>query len=303
MTIGGTQGELVVKFELEPYNRDTTEEELLADLRAVAQKLKTPSLTQSVYNQHGRFCAATYKKRFRTWNTAVGLAGLVPAFVIGVGPEALIADIKRIAQQRASTSLTGSEYSQHGQYSGFVIRRAFGSWSAAASAAGLKPGWNYDISDEDLFDNLERVWRHLGRQPRRDEMTEAGSLYASGTYAIRFGGFRKALEAFVGAVDQRPDDKEAEAPVPIASPVGNGVQARKHRTPRTINWRLRFLTLRRDGYRCKTCGRSPAKEPGVELHVDHVLAWEEWGETELQNLQSLCEKCNIGKSNLPFNTP
>ena len=67
-----------------------------------------------------------------------------------------------------------------------------------------------------------------------------------------------------------------------------------------MNWRLRFLTLRRDGFRCKACGRSPANEPGVELEVDHVVAWSEGGETVLENLQSLCQRCNGGKSNLPF---
>jgi hypothetical protein len=31
--------------------------------------------------------------------------------------------------------------------------------------------------------------------------------------------------------------------------------------------------LRRDGFKCKACGRSPANEPGCELQVDHIVAW------------------------------
>jgi 5-methylcytosine-specific restriction endonuclease McrA len=34
------------------------------------------------------------------------------------------------------------------------------------------------------------------------------------------------------------------------------------------------------------------------LHVDHKTAWANGGETVLENLQTLCSKCNIGKSDL-----
>jgi 5-methylcytosine-specific restriction endonuclease McrA len=34
---------------------------------------------------------------------------------------------------------------------------------------------------------------------------------------------------------------------------------------------------------------------GVELHVDHVTPWSKGGETTLANLQTLCNKCNLGK--------
>ena len=41
---------------------------------------------------------------------------------------------------------------------------------------------------------------------------------------------------------------------------------------------------------------SPAKDPGVELHVDHIFPWSKGGETVLENLQTLCSRCNGGKS-------
>ncbi|MCW5775769.1 MAG: HNH endonuclease [Phycisphaeraceae bacterium] len=31
------------------------------------------------------------------------------------------------------------------------------------------------------------------------------------------------------------------------------------------------------------------------LHVDHILAWSNGGETVLANLQTLCDRCNLGK--------
>lgn len=72
----------------------------------------------------------------------------------------------------------------------------------------------------------------------------------------------------------------------------------RHKTSRAINWRLRFLVMRRGNFKCKNCGRSPATDLNIILHVDHVKAWANGGETILENLQTLCSVCNIGKSNL-----
>ena len=63
-------------------------------------------------------------------------------------------------------------------------------------------------------------------------------------------------------------------------------------------WRLRFLTLRRDCFRCRACGRSPAVDAAVRLQVDHIVPWNHGGQTVLDNLQCLCQACNGGKSDL-----
>jgi 5-methylcytosine-specific restriction endonuclease McrA len=61
---------------------------------------------------------------------------------------------------------------------------------------------------------------------------------------------------------------------------------------------LRYEVLQRDGFRCVMCGRSPGKEAGVMLHVDHIRPWSAGGETVKENLQTLCERCNLGKGAL-----
>lgn len=58
---------------------------------------------------------------------------------------------------------------------------------------------------------------------------------------------------------------------------------------------LRYDILKRDGYRCKICGATAAD--GVKLHVDHIIPVSKGGRTEPGNLQTLCERCNLGKSN------
>ena len=69
-------------------------------------------------------------------------------------------------------------------------------------------------------------------------------------------------------------------------------------TPKTrkISDKLRYSVLKRDNFKCCACGASPAKDPSVELHIDHIIPWSKGGETTLENLQTLCSKCNIGKS-------
>ena len=56
------------------------------------------------------------------------------------------------------------------------------------------------------------------------------------------------------------------------------------------------MVLMKDGARCKLCGATP--QDGAKLHVDHIKPWANGGETVLENLQILCAKCNIGKSNV-----
>jgi len=35
---------------------------------------------------------------------------------------------------------------------------------------------------------------------------------------------------------------------------------------------------------------------GLELHVDHIQPWSRGGPTVFENLQTLCNSCNLGKS-------
>ena len=60
-------------------------------------------------------------------------------------------------------------------------------------------------------------------------------------------------------------------------------------------WReLRYKALLKNGKQCQCCG---AKPPKVILHVDHIKPRYMFPELELRldNLQVLCEDCNLGK--------
>lgn len=57
--------------------------------------------------------------------------------------------------------------------------------------------------------------------------------------------------------------------------------------------KLRYEVLQRDHHHCVICGRGA--EDGVKLHVDHIMPVSKGGKTELSNLRTLCESCNLGK--------
>lgn len=59
--------------------------------------------------------------------------------------------------------------------------------------------------------------------------------------------------------------------------------------------KLRYDIMKRDKFRCQLCGRSA--DDGIKLHVDHIIPVSKGGKTIPHNLRTLCEQCNLGKSN------
>ncbi len=178
------------------------------------------------------------------------------------------------------------EYDENGAYSSSAVSRRFGTWNRALGLAGLDYR-NKTFSNEELFENLEKVWIKLGKQPTRRNMDDASlSEISSGAYLRRFQTWSNALKAFVAYIDEQ--DKE-----PLFSPSNNST----HKTKRDINLRTRFVIMQRDNFKCCACGASPAKDPTVTLHVDHIIPWSCGGETVMNNLQTYCSKCNLGKGN------
>ena len=58
---------------------------------------------------------------------------------------------------------------------------------------------------------------------------------------------------------------------------------------------IRWQVFQRDNWRCVACGHDA--HDGRILHVDHILPRSKGGKDEISNYQTLCEVCNIGKSN------
>lgn len=65
------------------------------------------------------------------------------------------------------------------------------------------------------------------------------------------------------------------------------------------SWKqVRYQALVKHGGKCQACGAT-AKD-NVKIHVDHIKPRSKYPELalDIDNLQVLCENCNIGKLNL-----
>ena len=213
-----------------------------------------------------------------------------------ISKEKLLNDLKRVANLINQQTVTAAIYTQKGKFGVNTFRRRFGSWNKALDAAGLKVILNLNIKEELLFENLANVWQSLGRQPVGNDLDKAKghSKFSLGTHEKRFGSWNKALKAFIVYINASPESRDK---MTENRSVKSEVK-QSNQTPRKINWRLRAIVLIRDNCICKMCGASPAKDPSVVLHVDHIKPWSKGGETSLDNLRTLCSVCNIGKSDI-----
>ena len=209
-----------------------------------------------------------------------------------ISKDELIADLQRVASENGLSTISQTLYAKLGKYTHKVFYSNFGSWNNALQSAGLEiSSRRKNISSEELFENIENVWVILGRQPTYTEMNTSLSKFSTKPYENRFGSWRNALVAFIDYVNDV--SKDTSFVTPAITNIPPSLKA-----SRNINHRLRFLVLKRDNFKCCACGASPAKDPSVELHIDHIIPWSKGGETEIDNLQTLCSKCNLGKSDL-----
>lgn len=305
-----------MKFELNDYRKELTDEEIIEDIKRVAQELEHDYISISTYRKCGQYSQTAIQGHFGTWKNALSIAGLrnerTKSELKRIKNEDYYADLQRIAKQLNKDTVLFEEYRQYGKYAAEHVFSRFKTWDKALLAAGLQPTGlaRSRIDEQTLFDELERIWTKLGRQPTSTDITKGNiSKYSLDTYKRRFGGWRNALKAFVEYInldsseeideeelkENKINDKEnISKTVNVEKPL----QKKEHRTSRNINARMRFKILKRDNFKCCACGASPAKDPSVDLHVDHIIPWAKGGETVVDNLQTLCSKCNLGKGDM-----
>lgn len=211
--------------------------------------------------------------------------------------------MKRVSKALVKETISTKDYSEHGKYRVQTTLSRFGSWNDALNLAELQSTDYKVISDTDLFEEIERIWVNKGSQPTTTDIRNGISKYSLNTYLRRFGGWRSALKSFLDYINEdyvlqeNPQTSKKEK----AQIIKPNKSVPQHLTSRDPNLRLKFLVMKRDNFKCCMCGRSPATTVGLELHIDHIIPWSKGGETVLDNLQTLCSDCNLGKSNLSEN--
>lgn len=285
------------KFELTTLE-NYSDENLLAELRRVAAKLNGKRLTLDKFNELSRVHSTTLRYRFGSWKSALDLAGISEAIAPRFNPltrETVIASLRAYAAEFPEAPVTQKEIASRLGVDTGSISRKFGKWQDLLNEVGISSvplGRRY--TDEECYENIIALWTHYGRQPNFAELKQPPSTVGSKAYLVRWGGWRAALGAFIKYVNQEPQAVQEIISEKNSSEI-SASQTPLAVTPRSISLSLRYKVLSRDRFRCVICGRSPAKEPTIELHVDHIFPWSKGGQNTEENLRTLCFDCNLGK--------
>ncbi len=276
-----------------------SDEALVAELLRVAELLNGERLTIRRFDSMAKMNSSTLRARFSSWEAALDKAGISES----VAPRSRVLSrdqvlevLRSFAAENPGESVTEKEIAARlGMHQRSIIRR-FGKWGALLAEVGLLPvplGKRY--TDEDCFENLLALWTHYGRQPRFGELNLQPSLVGSKAYVRRWGGWRAALGAFVKTMNESLESVPTQFRLEQVPTSMLNAQVVMKTPSRSLSLALRYRVLVRDKFRCVICGASPAKDVGVELHVDHIHPWSRGGNNVENNLRTLCLKCNLGK--------
>lgn len=290
-----------------------TDDDLIAELRRVASLLpEGKHLTKTAYDVLGpRVAHTTIRRRFGGWKSALEKAGLGHLYIgqpvsqkmrdqpiKNLSNDELIDELRRVYVLCGKDWLTSDDFNIHSPItSEDAVRLRFGSFRKGLEAAGIPhaPHKQRLRTDEKCFENIASVWTHYGRRPMYREMFLAPSTIQAKTYVLRWGTWRKAVKAFI-------DWANSEGKEEVTLEVGDTTN--RVTIPQAVNTEadcrevrpgLRFKVFHRDRFRCVICGRSPATHLNVELHADHIKSVAAGGKTIFENLQTLCQDCNLGK--------
>ena len=216
-----------------------------------------------------------------------------------IDSDLVLQELRRVSDLYNGKKFTYQEFNAVAQAcKGTTVLRIFGNWANALNAIGveLKPRTSNrkdQIPLKELFDEMNRIWSINNQRPSKAEWESSNPKYAYGTYCKRFNGWLNACAAFTEYKSGGSLPEIDELNFKIEK--NNKISSEENK--REIPLGLRLKVFKRDNFKCIFCGRSPAIESGVTLHVDHIHPFSKGGKTILDNLQTLCEKCNWGKGN------
>lgn len=132
-------------------------------------------------------------------------------FLTDKSDESLLDELRRVAKDLGKNSLTKVEFDSRAKgISSSGVEKRFDGWNEAVIRAGLQPSNRKNIPIDEIFDDIERVWKKLGRRPTYDEFSQL-SKFSVAPLVKHFGGYIAGIEAFIR-------DREKSDGTPLTTP-------------------------------------------------------------------------------------
>lgn len=112
--------------------------------------------------------------------------------------EAILNEIRRVAQLVQHPTLFRGEFSKHSRVSPSTIVRRFGGWEKALQVAGFGSRFdssNKPVSPDEVLAELQRVSKLLGVPAMSREQFNVHARFTDDTVRNRFGSWHKAMKA------------------------------------------------------------------------------------------------------------
>lgn len=110
------------------------DEDLLADLRTTAERLRQPTIGMKAYRDNGKYADTAISRRFGTWNMALQKAGLPLLNELHYSDERLFANILTLWEHYGHQPRRKHLAEAPSAISQSPYNRRFGSWTAALMA-------------------------------------------------------------------------------------------------------------------------------------------------------------------------
>lgn len=294
-------------FSAKPAIRLLSKLDIIESLKTFAAETKLADRTGDNYHrQWGRkkgnkaFTHETIKKYFGSMANAMRDAKIEYSPNEKTFKENVDDDLKRFFSTHIMKDRTFDRFKKSSgrKLGASSFKKFYKSWVDAASSLGYEVSGkcrSKRFTDDELIEAFERVWRWTYEQklarPSTGDFKKYDAVHKDGvktaTLIFRFG----PLNAFAERFSQYKLNKITKADL-----VKRGSTAQR----KAISPKLRYEIFQRDGNKCTVCGRQP---PEVKLHVDHRKPVTKMGDNDLSNLSTLCEECNLGKSNRYIDPP
>lgn len=239
-----------------------SDEELVEDLVRVKELVnKIP--TQQDYYDYGKFSTTTYtnRKPWSKWTYQIfGIKTKAQESKRKTRREDLIENLLNLYNKL--NRAPKKEDLKLGKYGVSGYNREFGNFSNALIEVGLKPNQRRGLSDEEIIEDVRRIYKELGRTPTTEEFDSNSKTILSASVHNRFESWTKFLII-------------ADIPVEKANKVSkqdaiDALNAWYNKNNKDVNclgyWRIRKARFRREfPYSCETISNKFDNIPWEEI--------------------------------------